>query len=179
MAERRCRYCEQIFQPSKYQPGQLVCSQPGCQRCRRADYYRQKIAADSEYRQVCPDSPQKWHHSRERTIGRGWRRHLLSHREPIWSPCRWRGTRPSNSTTDHRRGVGRRSFAGSGGGGQKMNRGTLIAQSPNVLDVLQTPGLNLVGWTVTQNRPALFRGRHFARWRLRRCLWEQSGRSKG
>jgi hypothetical protein len=28
-------------------------------------------------------------------------------------------------------------------------------------DVLQTPRLNLVGWTVTQTRPALFRGRHF------------------
>jgi hypothetical protein len=28
-------------------------------------------------------------------------------------------------------------------------------------DVLQTPWLNLVGWTVTQNRPALFRGQHF------------------
>jgi len=60
MIQRRCRYCEQDFQPSKYQPGQLVCSQPGCQRRRRADYHRQKIAADPEYRQVCRDSPQKW-----------------------------------------------------------------------------------------------------------------------
>jgi hypothetical protein len=57
---RRCRYCEQEFQPSKYQPDQLVCSQPDCQRQRRADYHRQKIAADPEYRQVCRDSPQKW-----------------------------------------------------------------------------------------------------------------------
>jgi hypothetical protein len=60
MVERQCRYCEQNFQPSKYQPGQLVCSQPGCQRRRRADYHRRKIAADPEYRQVCLDSPQKW-----------------------------------------------------------------------------------------------------------------------
>lgn len=57
---RRCRYCEHEFQSSKYQPGQLVCSQPDCQRQRRADYHRQKIAADPEYRQVCRDSPQKW-----------------------------------------------------------------------------------------------------------------------
>jgi len=60
MVERRCLYCEQIFQPSKYQPGQLVCSDFGCQRRRRAEYHRQKIAADPEYRQVCLDSPQKW-----------------------------------------------------------------------------------------------------------------------
>ena len=41
-------------------PGQLVCSDLGCQRRRRAEYHRQKIAADPEYRQVCLDSPQKW-----------------------------------------------------------------------------------------------------------------------
>ena len=60
MVERRCRYCERIFQPSKYQPAQSVCSDSGCQRRRRAEYHRQKIAADPEYRQVCLDSPQKW-----------------------------------------------------------------------------------------------------------------------
>jgi len=60
MVERRCRYCHRIFQPSKYQPAQSVCSEPGCQRRRRADYHRQKIATDPEYCQVCLDSPQKW-----------------------------------------------------------------------------------------------------------------------
>ena len=60
MAERRCRYCERPFQPSKYRPGQSVCSDRGCQRRRRAEYHRQKIASDAEYRQVCLDSPQKW-----------------------------------------------------------------------------------------------------------------------
>jgi len=60
MVERQCRYCERSFQPSKYQPGQLVCSGPACQRQRRADYHRGKVAADPEYRQVCLDSPQKW-----------------------------------------------------------------------------------------------------------------------
>jgi hypothetical protein len=60
MVERQCRYCERIFQPSKHQPGQSVCSDPTCQRRRRADYHRQKIAVDSEYHQVCLDSLQKW-----------------------------------------------------------------------------------------------------------------------
>jgi hypothetical protein len=60
MAERRCRYCERIIQPSKYQPGQSVCREPGCQQRRRADYHRQRIATDPEYRQICLDSVQKW-----------------------------------------------------------------------------------------------------------------------
>jgi len=37
-----------------------VCSEPGWQHWHRADYHRQKIAADPEYRQVCLDSAQKW-----------------------------------------------------------------------------------------------------------------------
>jgi hypothetical protein len=60
MGIRQCRYCERSFQPSKFQPRQSVCGDAACQRRRRADYHRQKIAADPEYRQVCLDSPQKW-----------------------------------------------------------------------------------------------------------------------
>ena len=60
MGERLCRYCQKSFQPSKFQPQQAVCSQPDCQRQRRADYHRQKIAADPDYREVCRDSPRKW-----------------------------------------------------------------------------------------------------------------------
>lgn len=60
MAERRCSYCERIFQHSKYQPKQSVCSDAACRRRRRADHHRRKIAVDPEYRQVCLDSSQKW-----------------------------------------------------------------------------------------------------------------------
>ena len=60
MVERRCRYCERVFQPSKFQPGQSVCSGPDCQQRRRADSRRRKIASDPEYRQVCQDSSRKW-----------------------------------------------------------------------------------------------------------------------
>ncbi len=75
MVERRCRFCERAFQPSKYQPAQSVCSDSGCQRRRRAEYHRQKIAADPEYRQVCLDSPQKW---RSRNPD-DWRRYREQH----------------------------------------------------------------------------------------------------
>ncbi len=74
-AERQCRYCGLVFAPSKYQPGQSVCSEPDCQRRRRADYHRHKIAADPEYRQVCLDSPQKWR-SRNPDY---WRRYRQEH----------------------------------------------------------------------------------------------------
>jgi hypothetical protein len=60
MGERRCRYCEKTFQPSKYQPGQAVCGEVGCQKRRQSEYRRQKLAADQEYRQVCQDSSRKW-----------------------------------------------------------------------------------------------------------------------
>ena len=60
MLDRRCHYCERIFQPSKYHPARWVSSDSVCQRRRRADYHRQKIATDPEYRQVYLDSPQKW-----------------------------------------------------------------------------------------------------------------------
>jgi len=60
MIERRCRYCGQVFQPSKFHPAQSVCSGAECQRRRRTDSRHQKIASDPEYRQVCQDACRKW-----------------------------------------------------------------------------------------------------------------------
>ena len=60
MDERRCRYCQKVFQPSKYQPLQAVCSEKACQQQRRIEYRRQKLTSDKEYRQVCQDSSRKW-----------------------------------------------------------------------------------------------------------------------
>lgn len=57
---RRCRYCQQSFQPSKFRPDQRVCSQPECQRQRRTDDHRQRIETDAEYSQVVRDSRRKW-----------------------------------------------------------------------------------------------------------------------
>ena len=60
MGERACRYCLKSFQPSKFQPGQAVCSDPDCQRRRRNDYHQRKVANDPVYRQGCRDSAQQW-----------------------------------------------------------------------------------------------------------------------
>jgi hypothetical protein len=60
MKDHHCCYCQEIFQLSPYHPHQLACSQAACQRQRRRDYHRQKIASDPVYRQVCLESPRKW-----------------------------------------------------------------------------------------------------------------------
>jgi len=60
MKDHRCPYCQQVFRPAPYHPQQRVCRQPACQRQRRHDYHRQKIASDPVYQQVCLDSPRKW-----------------------------------------------------------------------------------------------------------------------
>lgn len=60
MPPHRCRYCQQSFQPSKCHPDQLVCSGPECQRQRRADYRRDKLATDPAYAEKCRESARKW-----------------------------------------------------------------------------------------------------------------------
>lgn len=60
MSDRRCRYCQQLFQPSRFRPHQFVCSHSGCQRQRRRDYQCRKIETDAEYAQTIRDSRRKW-----------------------------------------------------------------------------------------------------------------------
>jgi hypothetical protein len=57
---RRCPHCHSSFLPSAYRPQQVVCSRAECQRRRRADYHRQKLASDPVYRQVVRDSQRQW-----------------------------------------------------------------------------------------------------------------------
>ena len=60
MSSRRCRYCQQIFQPSRYRPQQSVCSEPECQRRRRNDDHRERIRRDSAYAGDVRASQKKW-----------------------------------------------------------------------------------------------------------------------
>ena len=57
---RRCLYCQSSFLPSRRRPQQRVCSRPDCQRQRRANSRRKKLATDVEYRQVVRDSQKQW-----------------------------------------------------------------------------------------------------------------------
>jgi len=60
MALPRCRYCQELFTPSRYHPEQAVCGGTACQRQRQTDYHRQRIKDDPSYRAQCRDSQQKW-----------------------------------------------------------------------------------------------------------------------
>ena len=60
MNGRRCPYCQQLFQPARYHPQQLVCSQSACQRRRRREYHREKIGSDPLYAQVVRESQKQW-----------------------------------------------------------------------------------------------------------------------
>jgi hypothetical protein len=55
-----CLYCHKPFDPSPFHLKQAVCFSPECQRRRRNDYHRNKIATDPDYRQDCADSRKKW-----------------------------------------------------------------------------------------------------------------------
>lgn len=60
MPRRCCRFCSQSFEPSRFHPEQSVCGRPECQKQRRAEYHRKRIAADPEYAEVVRDSRRKW-----------------------------------------------------------------------------------------------------------------------
>ena len=60
MQQNPCFYCKKKFQPSRYRPDQRVCSSADCQRRRRNDYHRNKLATDPVYREQCRDSQRDW-----------------------------------------------------------------------------------------------------------------------
>lgn len=61
---RSCPYCQQSFQPSRSHPAQLVCSRAECQRLRRTDYHRRKLADDPGYAEKCRESARQWRKQR-------------------------------------------------------------------------------------------------------------------
>jgi hypothetical protein len=60
MNEKTCAYCMQTFLPSRFHPEQTVCTSVDCQRRRRADYHKRKLANDPAYLEQCRDSQEKW-----------------------------------------------------------------------------------------------------------------------
>lgn len=60
MEQRFCPFCQQQFALSRFHPEQTVCPAETCQRQRRHQNRKRKLALDPEYRQVCSDSARKW-----------------------------------------------------------------------------------------------------------------------
>jgi len=57
---RCCRFCRKPFQASRFHPEQAACSDSSCQRQRRSQNHKQRLALDAEYRETCRDSARKW-----------------------------------------------------------------------------------------------------------------------
>jgi len=60
MRDKACVYCKHKFHPTPNHPTQFACNSAECQRRRRADYHRRKVAKDPLYREQCRDSRRKW-----------------------------------------------------------------------------------------------------------------------
>ncbi|MBL8227694.1 MAG: hypothetical protein JNL98_04430 [Bryobacterales bacterium] len=60
MEPRICPYCQQPFTPSRYRPGQRICSSKPCQDRRKAESQRARKAADPVYAEVCRDAQRQW-----------------------------------------------------------------------------------------------------------------------
>jgi hypothetical protein len=61
---RCCRFCHKPFKPSRVHLEQTACSDKPCQRERRSENRKHKLALDAGYRQVCRDSARKWRANR-------------------------------------------------------------------------------------------------------------------
>jgi hypothetical protein len=72
---RRCPYCPRWFLASPRRPQQQVCSQPECQRRRRADSRRRQLATDPVYGQVVRESRKKWQEKHPDYQKQYWREH--------------------------------------------------------------------------------------------------------
>lgn len=72
MDEKTCVYCQQTFLPSRFHPEQTVCTSADCQRRRRADYHKRKLATDLAYLDQCRRSRKNWR-ERNPTYLKGYR----------------------------------------------------------------------------------------------------------
>ena len=125
MGERVCRYCQRSFQPSKFQPAQAACSDSVCQRRRRSDYHRRKVAADPVYRQGCLESAQQW-----RAEHPGYWTRLLEH-----NPARAERNRQRQRQRDERRRQRRLA--------NNNSAPNLANNSPAIPQIIESKALNL------------------------------------
>lgn len=59
---RRCAHCRCHFLPDPRVKTQRFCSNKACQRARKAQWQRDKLATDPDYRANQRDCPQSWQH---------------------------------------------------------------------------------------------------------------------
>jgi hypothetical protein len=59
-----CPSCHEPFAPHRHVPDQRYCSDPECQRARKRDWERSKLADDPDYRATRADAQRAWLDSR-------------------------------------------------------------------------------------------------------------------
>jgi len=83
MNEKTCAYCKQKFRPSRFHAEQTVCISSDCQRRRRADYHKRKLAGDPAYLEQCRHSQKKWRDENPDYM----KKYLAKRRTPKRSPA--------------------------------------------------------------------------------------------
>jgi hypothetical protein len=72
-----CPCCQKPFTPYRHVPDQRYCEKRGCQRARKREWERRKLAADPDYRATRVESQRTWLESRTDY----WREYRASHPE--------------------------------------------------------------------------------------------------
>lgn len=60
---RTCAMCGQLFEPRAQSPNQKCCSRRSCQRARKAQWQKQKIKSDPDYRENKQRAQIRWRES--------------------------------------------------------------------------------------------------------------------
>jgi hypothetical protein len=77
---RQCMACGQQFEPRAQSPHQKYCSKPECQRARRAQWQKQKVRTDPDYRENQRRAQMRWGESHP-DYWRGYRAHHQAYQE--------------------------------------------------------------------------------------------------
>jgi hypothetical protein len=78
--QSRCAHCRRRFVPNPRSKTQRFCSHTPCQRARKAQWQRDKMATDPDYQANQRDARRAWQ-NRHRTYWRQYRQRHLAYRE--------------------------------------------------------------------------------------------------
>lgn len=76
-SRRRCKHCGKLFSPRPQNPAQSYCSLAECQKARKRDWKKHKLANDPSYRENQRAANQQW---QQRNPGY-WREYRDRHKE--------------------------------------------------------------------------------------------------
>ena len=60
MNKKKCAYCNKSFIPSFRHPNQKFCLRDSCKKSKKAQYQREKIKTDADYKANQKDANKRW-----------------------------------------------------------------------------------------------------------------------